>query len=201
MRPSATSPISPWSTMCGTAAFWATTRPWEPGLTAMIEEQTWVIGEFVNTYADMYPNIGYAAPPTPTGEPDPLYGYKDTVTSIAAVTGHPESYAPTWEFMEYLYKDGGKESYWALCDLISLVPERADLMSDPRLMESPGLSKAAEINPQERNYSAAPERATAVMNDVLHLIVAEGNSIEEALEYGDAEIQKLIDEGLAKFWI
>ena len=39
------------------------------------------------------------------------------------------------------------------------------------------------------------------MNDVLHLIVAEGNSIEEALEYGDAEIQKLIDEGLAKFWI
>ena len=171
------------------------------GLAAMTEEQTWVIGEYINTYPDMYPNIGYSHPPTPTGEADPLYGYKDTVTSISAVTGHSENDGDTWEFMEFLYKDGGKDAYWALCELISLVPERADLMSDPRLLETPGLKEASEVNPKERNYAAVPERAGAVINDVLFLIVNEGRPVAEALEYGDSEIQKLIDEGLAKYWV
>ena len=160
-----------------------------------------MIGEYINTYPDMYPNIGYSHPPTPTGEADPLYGYKDTVTSISAVTGHSENDGDTWEFMEFLYKDGGKDAYWALCELISLVPERADLMSDPRLLETPGLKEASEVNPKERNYAAVPERAGAVINDVLFLIVNEGRPVAEALEYGDTEIQKLIDEGLAKYWV
>ena len=46
-----------------------------------------------------------------------------------------------------------------------------------------------------------PERAGAVINDVLFLIVNEGRPVAEALEYGDTEIQKLIDEGLAKYWV
>ena len=43
--------------------------------------------------------------------PTPLFGYKDIVTSISALAGHPENDGDTWEFMEYLYKDGGKEAY------------------------------------------------------------------------------------------
>ena len=62
------------------------------GLAAMTEEQTWIIGEFENTYPDIAPDIVYTAPPTPTGKPEPLYGYKDTVTSISALAGHPEHY-------------------------------------------------------------------------------------------------------------
>lgn len=171
------------------------------GRAAMTEEQTWAINEFANTFPDIYPDIGYSHPPTPTGGPDPLFGYKDIVTSISALAGRPENHGETWQFMEYLYKDGGKEAYRDLCLLSALAPERADLMSDPRLMESPGLSKAAEVNPRERSYGAVPYRASAALHDVLHLIVNEGQSVTEALEYGETEIQKLIDEGLARYWV
>ena len=185
---------------------WDPAFPWNgesigTGLAAMTEEQTWMIGEFENTYADIYPNIAFAANPTPTGEADPLYGYKDTVTSISALAGHPENYPATFDFLEFLYKDGGKEAYLALCQLIQLVPERADLMDDPRLLESPGLAKAAEVISKERNYAALPDRANQVMNDTLTAIVLEGMPIDEALARGDAEIQKIIDEGLAKNWV
>ena len=171
------------------------------GRAAMTEVQTWAINEFAYTYPDIYPDIGYSHPPTPTGGPDPLFGYKDIVTSISALTGRPEHNGETWQFMEYLYKDGGKEAYRDLCLLSALAPERADLMSDPLLMESPGLSKAAEVNPRERSFGAVPYRASAVLHDVLHLIVSEGRSVTEALEYGETEIQMIIDEGLAKYWV
>ena len=68
-------------------------------------------------------------------------------------------------------------------------------------MESPSLSKATEVNPWERSYGAVPYRASTVLHDVLHLIVSEGRSVVEALEYGETEIQKIIDEGLAKYWV
>ena len=171
------------------------------GRAAMTEEQTWAINEFSDTYPDMYPNIGYSHPPTPTGGPDPLFGYKTIVPSISALTGRPENESETWQFMEYLYKDGGKEAYRALCLLSALAPERADLMSDPRLLETPGLNVAAEVNPWERSYGAVPYRAAAVLHDVLHLIVSEGRTVAEALEFGETEIQKVIDEGLAKYWV
>ncbi len=171
------------------------------GRAAMTEEQSWAINEFSDTYPDMYPNIGYSRPPTPTGGPEPLFGYKTIVPSISALTGRPENESETWLFMEYLYKDGGKEAYRALCLLSALAPERADLMSDPRLMETPGLSAAAEVNPWERSYGAAPYRAAAVLHDVLHLTVNEGRTVAEALEFGETGIQTIIDEGLAKYWV
>ena len=171
------------------------------GRAAMTEEQTWAIKEFSDTYPDIYPDIGYSHPPTPTGGPDPLFGYKNIVPSISALTGRPESEGATWQFMEYLYKDGGKDAYRALCLLSALAPERADLMSDPRLMEAPGLSVAAEVNPWERSYGAVPYRAAAVLHDVLHLIVNEGRTVSEALEHGETEIQMIIDEGLARYWV
>ena len=126
------------------------------GRAAMTEERTWAINEFADTYPDIHPDIGYSHPPTPNGGPDPLFGYKDTVTSISALTGRPENNGETWQFMEYLYKDGGKDAYRALCLLSALAPERADLMSDPLLMESPGLSKAAEVNPGSAATAPSP---------------------------------------------
>ena len=171
------------------------------GRAAMTEEQSWATKEFSDTYPDIYPDIGYSHPPTPTGGPDPLFGYKNIVPSISALTGRPENEGETWQFMEYLYKDGGKEAYWALCLLSALAPERADLMSDPRLMELPGLSVAAEVNPWERSYGAVSYRASAVLHEVLHLIVNEGQTVAEALEFGEIGIQTIIDEGLAKYWV
>ncbi|MDE0430184.1 MAG: hypothetical protein OXH98_10445 [Caldilineaceae bacterium] len=85
------------------------------GRAATTEEQTWAINEFANTYPDSFPDIGYSYPPTPSGAPAPLLGYKDIVTSISALAGHPDNDGDTLEFMEYLYKDGGKEAYRNLC--------------------------------------------------------------------------------------
>lgn len=42
------------------------------GLAAMTEDQAWVIGEFAGSYADIYPELGFAPNPTPSGKPDPI---------------------------------------------------------------------------------------------------------------------------------
>jgi multiple sugar transport system substrate-binding protein len=67
------------------------------GLAAMTEDQSWVLGEYKGSYADVYPDLAYAPNPTPSGEPDPVYGYKSTVLDISVLKGHEASYPATFE--------------------------------------------------------------------------------------------------------
>jgi ABC-type glycerol-3-phosphate transport system substrate-binding protein len=169
------------------------------GVAAMTEDQSWVLGEFSGTYADIYPELGFAPNPTPTGKPEPLYGYKSTVLDISAmVSGRTEEYMPTFRFLEYHYKEGGKDAFWKLCELVQCAPERADLFDDPRLKTLPGLQKVAEVLPYEHDPVQPPEELYTIWQDVLNRAVIEGEPVPNALAYGNGELQKLLDQGLAK---
>jgi multiple sugar transport system substrate-binding protein len=168
------------------------------GLAAMTEDQSWIVGEFRTTYADLYPDLGFAANPTPTGQPDPFYGYKSTVLDVSALKGRPEDYEATFRFLEFLFKEG-KEFYWQLCDLISCAPERKDLFDDPRLASSPGLVKAAEVLPFEHDPVQPPEELGSIWANVISQIAIDGKPVAEACAYGNEELQKLLDQGLAQY--
>lgn len=169
------------------------------GLAAMTEDQAWVIGEFAGTYADIYPDLGFAPNPTPSGNADPYYGYKSTVLSVSALTGHNDQAPETFRFLEYLYKDTGKEAYWGLAELISCAPVRADLVDDPRLAANEALSMVASVIPFQKDPVAPPENMYGPWGDVIGRIVNEGMPVESALAEMNAQVQGLIDDGLANY--
>ncbi|MEM7134253.1 MAG: substrate-binding domain-containing protein [Chloroflexota bacterium] len=169
------------------------------GLAAMTEDQAWVIGEFAGTFADIYPDLGFAPNPTPSGNADPYLGYKSTVLSVSALTGHEDQAGETFRFLEYLYKDSGKEAYWGLAELISCAPVRGDLASDPRLDENPALKTVAEVIPFQKDPVAPPEDMYGPWSDTVSLIVNEGQPVESALAEMNGKVQELIDQGLATF--
>ncbi|MBV7339625.1 substrate-binding domain-containing protein [Chloroflexi bacterium TSY] len=168
------------------------------GLAAMTEDQAWVIGEFAGSYADIYPELGFAPNPTPSGKPDPYYGYKSTVLSVSALDGHPDQAGETFRCLEYLYKDAGKDAYWGLAELISCAPVRADLADDPRLRENEAISIVSDLIPFQRDPVAPPEGMYGPWSDALSLMTSEGIPVETALAGLNEQIQALIDEGVAQ---
>ncbi|MEZ4869698.1 MAG: extracellular solute-binding protein [Caldilineaceae bacterium] len=169
------------------------------GLAAMTEDQAWVIGEFAGTYADIFPELGFAPNPTPTGKPDPYYGYKSTVLCISALEGHPDEAGATFRFLEYLYKDAGKEAFWGLAELLSCAPVRADLADDPRLKENNALSVVAEVIAFQKDPVAPPEDMYDPWGDALRLMTLEGQPVATVLADLNQQVQDLIDQGLAKY--
>jgi multiple sugar transport system substrate-binding protein len=169
------------------------------GLAAMTEDQAWVIGEYANTYADIYPELGFATNPTPTGKPDPYYGYKSTVLSVSALRGREEEYPATFRFIEHLYKDAGQDIYRQLAELLSCAPARADLAEDPTILVNEGLAKVVEVIPNEKDPVQPPPEMYTLWADSLMRIVMEGAPVASELVQLNEQLQGLIDQGLADY--
>lgn len=167
------------------------------GLAAMTEDQAWIIGEFSATYADINPDLAYTHNPTPTGEPSPYYGYKSTVLSLSALTGHPDQEPATFRFLEYLLKTAGKDFYLQKAELLSSAPVRADLADDERLQQNVALAKVAEVVPFEYDPVQPPPEMYTMWSDALKRIVLEGEPVAVSLATLNQQVQGLIDQGLA----
>jgi ABC-type glycerol-3-phosphate transport system substrate-binding protein len=168
------------------------------GLAAMTEEQAWIIGSFAGTYADIYPNLGFAPNPTPTSDPPPYNGYKSTVLSVSALSGHNDEAGASFRFLEYLYKDAGKDTFWGKAELLSCAPVRADLIDDPRLEANPALKVVAEVVPFQKDPVYLAEELYVAWADTLTRIVLENVPVTEALAALNAQWQDILDQGLAK---
>lgn len=180
---------------------WDRDFPWNgeavgTGLACMTEEQAWIVGELRASFPDIYDHLGFAPPPTPSGSPDPLYGYKSTVLSVAAFKGREESYDAVYDFLKYLYVDAGTEAYWALAKMISIAPVRSELLNDPRLGEDAGLAMAAQVLAQEHDPVEPPPELGAVYGDAYFRMLNEGMAAEEAMALANEEAQNLFDLGL-----
>jgi ABC-type glycerol-3-phosphate transport system substrate-binding protein len=171
------------------------------GLAAMTEEQSWIIGEFAGTYADIFPDLGFAPNPTPTSDAPPFLGYKSTVLSVSALTGHTDEAGASFRYLEYLYKDAGKDAFWGLAELLSSAPVRADLADDPRLEANPALKVVSEVLPLEKDPVYLNEDLGAAWNDALTRITIEHAPVAEALATLNTRWQELLDQGLAKYMV
>lgn len=180
---------------------WDPDFPWNgeslgTGLGVMTEEQAWIVGELRSTFSDIFPDLGFAPPPTPTGEPAPLHGYKSTVLSVSAFKGDPETYDAVYDFLKYLYVDAGAEAYWELAKMISIAPVRADLLNDPRLQEDEGLAMAAQLQATEHDPVEPPPEMNGMFGDAYFRILREGVAVEEAMSILNDEVQGLFDKGI-----
>lgn len=182
---------------------WDNEFPWNgeavgTGLACMTEEQSWIVGEFRSTYPDIFADLGFAPPPTPTGQPDPVYGYKSTVLSVSAFKGDESAYDAVYDFLKYLYVDAGTEAYWALAQMISLAPVRSELLSDPRLQEDAGLAMAAQMQALEHDPVEPPPALGAIYSDAYFRMLEEGVPVEEAMAIMNQEAQALFDQGIGQ---
>jgi ABC-type glycerol-3-phosphate transport system substrate-binding protein len=168
------------------------------GLAAMTEEQSWIIGEYAATYADIFPDLGFAPNPTPTSDAPPYLGYRSTVLSVSALTGHTDEAGASFRFLEYLYKDAGKDFFWAKAELLSSAPVRADLMDDPRLQANPALKVVAEVLPLEKDPAYLSGDLYTPWADALAQITIENVPVAEALATLNAQWHDILDQGLAK---
>jgi ABC-type glycerol-3-phosphate transport system substrate-binding protein len=170
------------------------------GLCAMASELTWVIGEFQGTYAEVWPDMGIAPPPTPTGEPDPWYGWKNSVLSICALTGKPDEYPATFEFLGFLYKEGGRDAYREIIKLLGIAPVRADLYDDPEILSMPGMKDVVlKVEPLEVDAVNRPEDFMDFWDgDLRYRIIEQQESIQAVLDDANARLQQIIDDGLAE---
>ena len=155
-----------------------------------------IVGEFRASFPDVYPDLGFAPPPTPTGNPEPVHGYKSTVLSVSAFKGDTETYDAVYDFLKYLYVDAGKDAYWNLAELISIAPARADLLDDPRLLSDPGLAMAAQMQATEHDPVEPPGDMNGAIGDAFYRIFREGSSVEAAMEILNTDVQAIFDRGL-----
>lgn len=169
------------------------------GLCAMANAQTWWMGEFQGSYADVWPDIGVAAPPTPTGEADPLYGWKNSVLSLAALKGRPPEYAATLSFLEFFYKEGGRDAHRELAKLLGCVPTRADLQDDPDILAMPAMQDVllGLVSLEYDNVNRPEDYYNYWNSDVIFRILNEQESVPGVLEDATATLQEMIDSGLA----
>ncbi|MBL8127837.1 MAG: extracellular solute-binding protein [Chloroflexia bacterium] len=165
------------------------------GRAAMTLCESYQIGDWRSSYADMMPNLAFAAPPTPTGEPEPLYGRKSIVLDVSVLTGRPpEEQAAAFRFLEYLYKKR-LDIQFELVDLIALAPERKDLLDDPRVKESPWLSIMPEFTAKEHDPVQAIGELQTITEDVLTRILVTQEPVASAVSYGQEQMQQLVAKG------
>jgi multiple sugar transport system substrate-binding protein len=165
------------------------------GNAAMTSSYTWIIGEFKANYPDVYQTMGMASPPTPTGEANPVTGYKSPVLDFSVMKGHPEQYDTAFKFLKYMY-DQRQDVIFKLVDLMALAPENIHVIEDPKVKGDPILQKMAEITGTQHDPLQTSLDLDRVLKDARDQIILNGVSVADALQMGNDELQSLIDSGL-----
>lgn len=169
------------------------------GAAAMTICESWLIGEWRDNFPDILGDLGFAAPPTPTGDRDPSYGRKSLVLDISVMNGRPvEEQEAAFRFLEYFYKER-LDIQFQLIDLVALAAERLDLLEDPRIQDAPWLGVMPEFAAHQHDPVQLTGDLDMVMNDVLTLILVSGQSVPDAVRYGQEQVQALFDGGTLNY--
>jgi len=169
------------------------------GAAAMSICESWLIGDWRAEYPDTLADLGFAPPPTPTGGPNPSYGRKSVVLDVSVMSGRPAAEEEAaFRFLDYFYKER-LDTQFDLIDLIAAAPERPDLLEDPRLKDSPWLAVMPEFAAREHDPVQVNGDLAQALADVLTLILVSGQSVPEAVRYGQEQVQAIFDSGSLKY--
>ncbi len=158
----------------------------------------YIVGNLQTSFPDVFPDLAYAPPPTPTGEPQPYYGRKSEVLLLSVMKGRPDNeYAPTFQFLEYFYKQR-TDSLFELVKLLNLVPDRKELFDEPDVKSSASLTTLINVLPKEFDPIETTQDLQKILDDVRDRIILQNEPIASALVYGDQQWQKVLDDGLVK---
>lgn len=165
---------------------------------AMSIGEAWVYGTWKSDFPDTFKNLGFAAPPTPSGDAKPYFGRKNAVLNLALVKNRPPAEMEAGlKFLEYLIKER-TDTQFALANISGIVPSRAEVLSSDQVTGDPFMSLGASLTPKMYDTVEVGDPLDKLMTDTLNKILLEGQSVTAAMEYGQAELQKLIDSGEVK---
>jgi multiple sugar transport system substrate-binding protein len=166
---------------------------------AMMIGEAWSHGVFKNDFPETFAELGFAAPPTPSGTADPYYGRCNVVLGLAMMKDRPqEETSAGLRFMQYLYNER-QDTQFELANISGLVPAHVDLVGSDKVTSDPFLSLGAELAPKQYDAVEVSEDLDKVLNDSLAKIRLEGLTVADAQEYAQTEVQRLIDEGKIKY--
>jgi multiple sugar transport system substrate-binding protein len=160
--------------------------------------EAWVHGVYKTDFPDTFAELGFSAPPTPSGDAAPYYGRKNAVLNLALIQNRPEAETEAgMDFLQYLITER-LDTQFALANISGLAPARVELMTGDEVKADPFLVLTTGLAPKEYDAVEISDSLNQVMADSLNLIFLQGESVAAALEYGQTELQKLIDAGELK---
>ena len=164
--------------------------------------ESYILGEFVNTFPDTEKELGWSHSPTPTGKPDPSYGMKVNYIGLTVFKNRPvvEKEA-AFEYLESLLNENDDilaEIAQMLGSMVGKVPVR----QNPIFQEVEALRVVAEVLPYMRDPVALLSDETGrILNDARDRVVLVGMSEDESLQQAHEEWDAVLKEGGFEFLI
>jgi ABC-type glycerol-3-phosphate transport system substrate-binding protein len=162
---------------------------------AMSINEAWGHGEWKSNFPDTFKELGFAAPPTPTGQAEPLYGRQNSVLSLSALKGRPADETNAgMRFISYLINDR-KDTQYELATISGLVPAHVDLLSDPKVTGDPFTNLAATLVQKQYDAGELSSGFTTLMGDAMTKLLTEKAPVADVLKFGQDGLAKLIADG------
>lgn len=166
---------------------------------AMSIGESWVYGTWKTDFPDVFKDLAYAAPPTPTGEAKPYYGRKNNVLSLAMMTNRPADETEAGlRFLEYFAKQRA-DTQSAVARISGLVPSNSEAAKSKEVTEDPFLALSAQLAAKEYDIVDVPSALNKIVNDSLNKVLLEKQTVEQAMDYGQAQLQSALDQGDIKY--
>ncbi|MEN6478334.1 MAG: extracellular solute-binding protein [Anaerolineales bacterium] len=156
---------------------------------------SWIVGTFDTTYPDVAAVLGWAPPPTPTGKPEPVWGYKTNVLALTMFQNRPVMEKEAgFVYLDWLLNNSDK-SLADIAEITGCLPGKLSVRSDPRFTAKEALRVAIDTLPLEKSSVMESENLNAVRDNAINRVVLEGQSIEESLAIADQEWNQWLAEG------
>jgi ABC-type glycerol-3-phosphate transport system substrate-binding protein len=157
--------------------------------------EAWGHGVWQSDFPEVYEELGFDVPPTPTGEAAPYYGRKNMVLGLASLINRPESeIAAGQDFLEYFYKED-LESQLAVSSISGLVPAHAENLVSKQITGDPFFALGAKISPKCYDIVEISDPFSNLNYTLMDMLFVDNQSIKDTLAFGQAEMEKMIAAG------
>jgi multiple sugar transport system substrate-binding protein len=169
------------------------------GQAAMSIGEAWVRGTYKNDFPETFKDLGFGAPPTPTGEAQPYYGRKNAVLSLALIKNRPQPESDAGlKFLEYLVVER-LDTQFDLANISGLVPAHAELVTSEKVTGDAFLSLGSQLAPKEYDTVEVSDTLNTIIADTLNRVLLENQPLASSLEQGQEALQRAIDEEEMKY--
>lgn len=161
---------------------------------AMAIVSSWVVGDIEANHPDVFANLGFSTPPTPTGETRPYTGRKDPVLLLMVNANRPEAEkAAAQQYLKFIYKDSDTFLH-NYARLLGIAPSKKSLFSDPDILASPPMSAMLTNLEFQKGPLAVTDDLTTVFKNALERVILTDVGVEDSLITANKELNMLIND-------
>ena len=161
--------------------------------------EAWGYGVWKSDFPEVFPELGFDTPPTPTGEPDPYYGRKNAVLGLASIINRPENETVAGQgFLEFLYKED-VEDQLAISSISGLVPAHIENLNNPEVTGDPFYALGIKIAPKCYDIVEISDPFSNLQYTLMDMLFVDNKSIDETAAYGQTELETYIANGDVKY--